>query len=124
MKTSKDFMNEANAVVPKISTQEAVKLHGTDTVFVDVRDSAGIADTGTIAGAHRIPRGMLEFKADSESPLHDSAMEKDAHIALICAAGGQAALAGKTLIDMGYTNVVNIGGFKDWKDAGGAVEEG
>ena len=124
MKTSKDFMKEANAVVPKMGAEDAVKLHGTDTVFVDVRDSAAIADTGTIAGAYRIPRGLLEFKADSESPLHDAAMEKDAQIALICAAGGQAALAGKTLIDMGYTNVVNIGGFKDWKAAGGAVEEG
>jgi rhodanese-related sulfurtransferase len=49
-------------------------------------------------------------------------MEKDAPIYLVCAAGGQAALAGKTLIDMGYTNVTNIGGIGDWTKAGGPVE--
>jgi len=41
---------------------------------------------------------------------------------LICAAGGQAALAGKTLVDMGYNKVSNVGGFGDWKDAGGPTE--
>ena len=122
MKSSKDFMTEANAVVPRLSAEEAVKLHGGDTVFVDVRDSASIAQTGTIAGAHRIPRGMIEFVADAETQLHNPALAKDAHIALICAAGGQAALAGKTLVDMGFTNVVNIGGIKGWIEAGGPQE--
>ena len=31
-------------------------------------------------------------------------------------------LAGKTLKDMGYTDVRNLGGFKDWVEGGGAVE--
>jgi len=125
MKTSKDYMEEANATVPRISAAEAVAAHkNAGAVFVDVRDSSGIAETGTIAGAERIPRGMLEFMADDSSPLHNAAMQKDASIYLICAAGGQAALAGKTLQDMGYTSVTNIGGFSDWVDAGGATEAG
>jgi rhodanese-related sulfurtransferase len=41
---------------------------------------------------------------------------------LYCAAGGQAALAGATLLDMGYENVHNLGSFQGWKDAGGEVE--
>ena len=36
---------------------------------------------------------------------------------------GRAALAGKLLKDMGYAEVYNLGGFKDWKDAGGPVQE-
>ncbi|MDP6730478.1 MAG: rhodanese-like domain-containing protein, partial [SAR324 cluster bacterium] len=40
-----------------------------------------------------------------------------------CTAGGQAALAGATLLDMGYVNVVNLGSFQAWKDAGGPVED-
>ncbi|MGY8791540.1 MAG: rhodanese-like domain-containing protein [Pseudomonadales bacterium] len=40
----------------------------------------------------------------------------------MCGAGGQAALAGKTLLEMGYKNVINIGGFSAWKDAGGPTE--
>ena len=39
-----------------------------------------------------------------------------------CAGGGRAALAGKLLLDMGYTDVRNLGGFKDWVEAGGEVD--
>lgn len=124
MKTSKDYLEAANATVPRISSKEAIAAHGkSNAVFIDVRDSAAIASSGTVAGAERIPRGMIEFMADDASPLHNEAMKKDADIYVMCAVGGQAALAGKTLQDMGYTSVTNIGGFSDWKDAGGATED-
>ena len=123
MKTAKDYLDEANAVVPQMDTQDAIAKHkaGGGT-FIDVRDSAEIASSGTIAGAHRITRGMMEFKADPDMPMHDEVLKKDADLYLICGAGGQAALAGKTLKDMGFENVTNIGGFPAWKDAGGPTE--
>jgi rhodanese-related sulfurtransferase len=124
MQTSKSYMEAANAAVPRISAAEAVTRHAnTAAVFVDVRDSAAIAATGTIKGAQQIPRGMLEFMADPATAAHNKALTKDAKVYLVCAAGGQAALAGKTLLDMGYTNVTNIGGIGDWVNAGGPVEE-
>ena len=124
MQTSKSYMEAANAAVPRISAAEAVTRHAnTAAVFVDVRDSAAIAATGTIKGAQQIPRGMLEFMADPATAAHNKALTKDAEVYLVCAAGGQAALAGKTLLDMGYTNVTNIGGIGDWVKAGGPVEE-
>ena len=124
MKSSKHYMEEANAAVPRLSANEAIPKHGTSgAVFVDVRDSAAIAQSGTIAGAHRIPRGMMEFTADTETKFHNPALQKDADLYLVCGAGGQAALAGKTLKDMGYQNVTNIGGFGDWKEAGGPTED-
>lgn len=123
MKSAKDYLDEANAAVPRITGEEAVKHHGDENaVFVDVRDSSSITETGTIAGAERIARGMIEFMADPETQLHNPAMQKDADIYVVCAAGGQAALAGKTLKDMGYTSVTNIGGIGEWKEAGGATE--
>ena len=125
MKTATDYLEEANAVVPKISAEEGIAKHKSGgTLFVDVRDSADIAASGTIAGAERIARGMIEFRADDTHELHNPALKKDAEIVLICGAGGQAALSGKTLIDMGFTNVSNVGGFPAWKDAGGPVEAG
>ena len=33
-----------------------------------------------------------------------------------------AALAGKTMKDMGFENVINIGGFSEWAEAGGPVK--
>lgn len=123
MKTAQDYLTEANGVVPKISPEEGIAKHSAGgSVFVDVRDSSAIAGSGTIAGALRIPRGMMEFTADPATPFYNDALQKDAEIILVCGAGGQAALAGKTLKDMGYTNVSNVGGFAAWKDAGGPVE--
>lgn len=124
MKTAKDYLEEANAVVPKISTEEGIARHKAGrTLFVDVRDGADIAASGTIAGAELVARGMIEFKADDTHTLHNTALKKDADIVLVCGAGGQAALSGKTLIDMGFQNVSNVGGFSSWKEGGGPVEE-
>ena len=124
MKTATDYLEEANAVVPKISAEDGIAKHATgDVTFIDVRDGTEIAASGTIAGALRIPRGMMEFRADDTHALHNDALKKDGEIVLICGAGGQAALTGKTMKDMGYTNVSNVGGFQAWKDAGGPVED-
>jgi rhodanese-related sulfurtransferase len=124
MKTVKDYMDEANAVVPKISSEEGIAKHRVgESVFVDVRDSAEIAASGTIAGAERVTRGMIEFHADDAHPMHNPAFAKDADIVLVCGAGGQAALGGKTLKEMGFKNVSNVGGFSSWKEAGGPVNE-
>jgi rhodanese-related sulfurtransferase len=123
MKTAKEFLAEANAVVPRISPDDGInKYNAGNSLFIDVRDSGDIEQSGTIAGALRIPRGFLEFAADESLPYFNSSLRKDADIVLVCAAGGQAALAGKTLKDMGYKNVCNVGGIADWIAAGGKSE--
>lgn len=122
MKTAKDYLDAANTVT-RVSAEEGIAIHKAgDTVFVDVRDSSEIETSGTIEGALRISRGFIEFAADPATPHHNKALQKDAKIALVCGAGGQAALTGKTMQDMGYTAVVNVGGIGDWKDAGGPME--
>ena len=120
--SSKDLVAAANAVVPKISGAEAQAKVAAGAVLLDIRDSAELADTGHAVGSVHIPRGSLEFKADPASPAYDARLQLDQPIVLHCAAGGRAALAGKLLMDMGYTKVFNLGGFKDWKESGGAVE--
>ena len=123
MKTAKEYLAEANAVVPRISSADGiVKYEAGNSLFIDVRDSGDIAKSGTISGALCIPRGFLEFAADEDLSYFDSNLSKDADIVLVCAAGGQAALAGKTLKDMGYENVCNVGGISDWIAAGGKLE--
>lgn len=124
MKTAKTYLDEANDSVVRIPAKEAIAKYETGKgVFIDVRDSSDIAKSGTIKGALRIPRGFIEFAADPATDFHNPALDKNAELYLICGLGGQAALAGKTLKDMGYTNVTNIGGFGDWKEAGGPTED-
>jgi rhodanese-related sulfurtransferase len=123
MKSAKQYLDDANAVITRISSADAVAKHATGSgVWIDVRDSGDIAASGTIKGAQRVPRGFIEFAADPDMPHHKDFLQKDAEIYLVCGAGGQAALAGKTLHDMGYSNVTNVGGISDWKAADGPTE--
>ena len=43
-----------------------------DTLVVDVRDAPELEKSGKVAGAVHVSRGMLEFRADPESPYHDN----------------------------------------------------
>ena len=121
--TAKQLIEAANAEVPKISGQEAQDMVAKGAVLVDVRDSAEVAQTGKAAGALHIPRGSLEFKADLTAPSADKSFALDKPVILHCASGGRAALAGKLLKDMGYQKVFNLGGLKDWVEAGGKVDK-
>lgn len=123
--TAKDLVAAANAVVPRISPAEARGLVGRpDVLFVDVRDMTEVQSSGRVKGAMHVSRGMLEFKACSQSPFHDKAFDPSKTLITYCASGGRSALAGKTLKDLGYDKVMNLGGFKDWVEAGGEVEGG
>ncbi len=122
--TLQQMMDAANAVVPRITLAEARDLmaQGLATV-VDVRDAPEVEQTGKVAGALHVSRGMLEFRADPASPYHDKRLSKDKIVILYCASGGRSALSGKLLKDLGYIRVYNLGAFKDWAAAGGAVDK-
>jgi rhodanese-related sulfurtransferase len=122
-KTAQDFLSEANAVVPSIDVSNAVSLiNSGKAVVIDVRDGKEIDQSGTVKGALRIPRGMIEFVADPATDFYNEEISADKEVLVICGAGGMAALTGKTLVEMGYSNVRNLGGFSAWKDAGGPTE--
>jgi rhodanese-related sulfurtransferase len=123
MTTVKEMMATANAVVPKITPEEARSLMAQPNILVvDVRDAPEVEKSGKVAGAVHVSRGMLEFRADPESPYHDKNFSKDKTVILYCASGGRSALAGKTLMDLGYKNVRNLGAFKDWAESGGPID--
>ncbi len=121
--TSKDLLDAANAVVPRIDAETAQHKMAQGALLLDIRDSTELEKMGRAEGSHHVPRGMLEFRADPASPYYDPQLRPDRAVVLHCASGGRAALAGKLLKDMGYAEVYNLGGFKDWKDAGGPVQE-
>jgi len=120
--TLKDMMAAAHAEVPKVTPDEARALMAQGALVVDVRDAPEIEKSGKVAGALHVSRGMLEFRADPGSPYHDKTFSKDKTIIVYCASGGRSALSGKTLKDLGYSDVRNLGAFKDWAEAGGAID--
>jgi len=122
--TLKQMMDAANAAVPRITPAQAREMIAQgNALVVDVRDAAEVEKSGKVAGAVHVSRGLLEFRADPESPSHDKNFAKDKEVIVYCGSGGRAALSGKLLKDMGYERVYNLGGFNDWADAGGDVEK-
>lgn len=120
----KQLLAAADAAVPRISPAQAQAMAASGAALVvDVRDAPEVEKSGKAAGAMHVSRGMLEFRADPDSPYHDKNFRKDRPVILYCASGGRSALSGKLLKDLGYAEVYNLGAFKDWVDNGGAIDK-
>ena len=115
----KDMLAEANAVVESVSVQDLDYLLDDDeVVLVDVRGSVERETEGTIPGSVHVPRGLLEFHADPDCPIYKDALQLERRLILFCGTGGRSALAGKTLLDMGYADVSSLaGGYAAWRKA-------
>ncbi len=121
----KKMVAEANAVIDTISVPDAFAKHNDDEViFVDVREKHERESKGHIAGSIHAPRGFLELIADPEGPMHNEIMVCGKHLILYCGTGARSALAVKTLMDMGLTNLSGMaGGYTAWLDIDGPIEK-
>ena len=121
IKSSQTLVEEALKDIETLSSNEAKKLaEKNDITLIDVRDIREIWKEGTIENSKHIPRGMLEFWLDPESTYFQTNKIKDIKkMVLFCALGWRSALATKTLVDMGFTNVAHVdGGFDALKKSG------
>ncbi|MBV8848855.1 MAG: rhodanese-like domain-containing protein [Methylobacteriaceae bacterium] len=121
----KEMLQKAEADVETLPASQAVALQGRDdTVLVDLRDPREREREGVVPGAFSCTRGMLEFWIDPESPYHKPIFAEDKRFVFFCAGGMRSALAAQTAKHMGLKPVAHIeGGFKAWREAGGAVEK-
>ncbi len=122
----KEVVAEANAEVETVSAAEALKLKDDPNVqFVDIRDIRELDRDGRVPGAFHAPRGMLEFWVDPESPYAKEIFVSGKKFMFFCAGGLRSALAAQQLQRMGLEPVCHLeGGFRAWKEAGGAIEMG
>ena len=120
----KEMLAEANAVIETISVQDLPYLiDDPDVELVDVRETVEREQDGFIPSSIHAPRGLLEFHADPESPIYNTALRPDLHLILYCGTGGRSALAAKTLLDMGYKEVTSLaGGVSAWTAAGNRLQ--
>ena len=115
-----ELLREANELVPRINFDDASALiDDPNTIILDVREEQELRESGKIKGAIHVPRGLLEFVFRPEDYVKEPEKMK---ILVYCAAGARAALAAKTLIYIGYKDVFNLGGFKEWVENGGEIE--
>ena len=114
IKSSQTLVTEALKVIETITPVQALKLSNENKCnLIDIREKGELDKTGSVENSHHIPRGMLEFWLDPESPYFKNGMlDMKKEIILFCAGGLRSALAAKSLKEMGFKKVSHIdGGF-------------
>jgi rhodanese-related sulfurtransferase len=121
---SLDFLlEEANNQIKRLSFNEILEmLTNENTIIIDVREESEVMSLGVIKNAIHIPRGLIEFKLSPYSPNNPNGIDQNTNLLIYCAGGYRSALAAKTLSDLGFTNVYNIGGYQEWIDNGGDIQ--
>ena len=126
IKSSQTLVEEAQKKIETLSPNEVKNLaEKKEITLIDVRDIRELWKEGTIENSKHIPRGMLEFWLDPESTYYQSNKIKEIKkMVLFCALGWRSALATKSLVDMGFTNVAHVdGGFDALKKNGLKIVE-
>ncbi len=127
MKVSKSvetLVKEALAEVTTLSSSEVqAKRNISGVMLIDLRDIRELQREGRIPGSLHIPRGMLEFWVDPESPYYKPAFDNATEVVLYCNKGWRSALAAKALQAMGMNPVSHLdGGMTQWVSDGGEIE--
>ena len=120
----KTMVDQANAEIETLSVDDAIAVHADDdVVIVDLRDIRELTHDGKIPGCFHMPRGMLEFWIDPESPYFKDLFHADKRFIFYCSRGWRSALATRTAQSMGLKRACHIeGGFEAWRTAGGPVK--
>jgi len=114
IKSSSQLVAEALKEIQTISTDEAFQIvESNNCNLIDIRDIRELEKEGRVENSHHIPRGMLEFWLDPNSPyFKEGKLDQNKEMVLFCAGGMRSALAAKSLIEMGFEKVSHIdGGF-------------
>ena len=126
IKSSSELVQAALQEIKTISTDEALKLSNEDKCnLIDIREKGELENMGRVENSNHIPRGMLEFWLDPESPyFKNGKLDMNKEMVLFCAGGMRSALAAKTLKDMGFEKVSHIeGGFGLMQENGFKVKK-
>ena len=94
----------------QITAEEAksMMVEQPDAVILDVREQDEY-DAGHIPGAMLLTVGTInEETAASVIP------EKDTVVLVYCRSGNRSKTASQALVDLGYTQIYEFGGIKDW----------
>ena len=121
IKPVKLLVDEALAIVKTITASEVKSMleNPDKNILIDIRDIRELYNSGTIEGSRHMPRGMLEFWLDPQSPYYKKDIPVEVNKILFCASNWRSALATKTLMEMGFDNVMHVeGGYQSLIDFG------
>ena len=119
------LVDNAKKQINNLEVSNAIKIHPIKTnLFIDVRDIREIQKSGRILGAKHVPRCMLEFWVDPESPYHKKIFNDNYHFIFYCASDWRSALATLSAKEIGLLNISHlVGGFNRWLEEKGPIEK-
>ena len=99
----------AMATFQRVNSDEAAKMMAAEQgyLIVDVRTAGEYAD-GHIPNAINIPNESIHTTPPKELP------DKAQKIFVYCRSGARSQQAAQKLANMGYTNIVEMGGINNW----------
>ncbi|MCH7817663.1 MAG: rhodanese-like domain-containing protein [Proteobacteria bacterium] len=113
--------NQVQSLTP---TEVELRLQQAGVLLVDLRDIRELKREGKIPESLHVPRGMLEFWIDPESPYYKAEFDDVNEIILYCNKGWRSALAAQTLQNMGIDKVAHLqGGMEQWQIDIGRIDK-
>ena len=112
MNYTEELLLKADEVIPRV-TLEDFNNDLNLKVMIDVRQYEELQASGTVQGSLHIPKGVIEFRLNSNDEI-----SFDTSVYVFCAVGIRSAIAGHNLKKVGYQKVFNLVGFQDILDQG------
>ncbi len=116
--SAKDLVDKVLKDIETLTPEEAkTRIEKENAILIDIRDVRELWRDGTIENSKHIPRGMLEFWVDPESPYSKKEISVDKNLILFCAQGMRSALATKIFKRNGISKSMPMlrGGFESLK---------
>ena len=122
--TVDELLAVARARLVRPGPKDAFAAQAVDALLVDIRSDDQVREGGLIPGAIRIPRNVLEWRADPACEACDPRIaDLDARLILVCQHGYQSSLAAANLQALGFLRATDLdGGFEAWEAAGLPIE--
>jgi len=123
-RTVEELLAEARGRLVRLTPAQAAAAQTAGAVLVDIRGDDQVRTHGCIPGAIRIPRNVLEWRADPTCPACDPRIaDPNAILVIVCQEGYQSSLAASNLHELGFRHATDLeGGFEAWRAEGLPIE--
>jgi rhodanese-related sulfurtransferase len=118
--TVDDLLARARARIERLEPPEAYDAFAGGAHLIDIRCESARRDDGIVPGSFHIPRTVLEWRLDPDSPWRNPYVGGlETQLLIFCDHGYSSSLAAATLVELGFTRTADvIGGFAAWRDSG------
>ena len=119
-RTIDELLADARAALDRLEPHAAHDAVGRGALLVDIRQDTSRLRDGVIPGALHLPRTVLEWRVDPDSPFRNPHVGGlDRQLILVCDHGYSSSLAAASLVELGFARATDlVGGFEAWRDAG------